>query len=352
MRPPRVEAPATLDLREVLRRALGATENLAGQRSVHPRFFRFGDLSVAIRILGPEPLHRLLSMIASRAVDRSPDAVMLDVIGGPQSDLEMLAPAPHMRRQAVLRANDELYYLWLDEAGGYVTAIDRRNGRGLVWFPTADKIASWHIARPLMHAIKGVSLKTAWTPIHAASVARDDKAILIVGQSGAGKTSIAMSCAAQGWDYLGDDAVMVRGKPPRVASLYNSGRLREDTFKYYPQIMRACLGISDDAGELKAELDMALIRPPVASAVVSAIVVPQPTTWTEVRLVPIGRAETLRKLMEATRQSMLGDEAAVFSKLAALVAEVPCYALTPCGDAAALGSALARLTEKEAPRES
>jgi hypothetical protein len=351
MRPSPAEAPAALDLRDVVRRALAATQTLASQRNAPPHFFQFGDLPIAIRILGPEPLHRLLSMVASRAADRLPDAAILDVIGGPVPELEMLAPAPETRNRTVLRANDELYYLWLDEAGGYVTAIDRRNGRGLVWFPKPDKIASWHIARPLMHAIKGASLKTPWTPIHAASVARHGKGILIVGQSGAGKTSIAMSCAAQGWSYLGDDAVMVRSKPPRVASLYNSGRLRADTFQYYPQIMHACLGISDDAGELKAELDMALIRPTIASATVSAIVVPQPTTWTDLRVAPIGRAETLRKLMEATRQSMLGDEPAVFAKLAALVAEVPCYALIACGDGAALGSALARLIEEKAPHE-
>ena len=201
-----------------------------------------------------------------------------------------------------------------------------------------------------MHAIKGASLQTSWTPIHAASVARKGGAILIVGQSGAGKTSIAMTCASQGWDYLGDDAVIVRADPPRVASLYSSARLREDTFQRYPEIMNACLGVSDDAGELKAEVDMALLRAPVAEAGIRAIVIPQPTDWAEFRLAPIGRADTLRKLMEATRQSMLGDEAVAFSKLAALVSQVPCYALTASGDAPTLSDGLARLTEgKTAP---
>jgi KaiC/GvpD/RAD55 family RecA-like ATPase len=199
-----------------------------------------------------------------------------------------------------------------------------------------------------MHAIKGASLRSSWTPIHAASVARQGSAVLIVGQSGAGKTSIAMTCAAQGWDYLGDDAVIVRAGPPRVASLYSSARLREDTFQRYPEAMRACLGISDDAGELKAEVDMALLRPPAAVAEIRAIVVPQPTDWSAFKLTPMGRADTLRKLMEATRQSMMGDEAVAFSKLAALVSQVPCYALKASGDAAALSEGLARLTAAEA----
>lgn len=340
--------PPHLDLRDILRAALVETDVLATERRAAASFFRFGELALAVRILGPEPLRRLLAMIAPRAADPSQGAVLLDVIGGTVKGLEGLLPMPDMRGRTVLRASEDIYYLWLDEAGGYVTTIDRRAGRGLVWFTKPDRIASWHIARPLMHAIKGASLRTSWTPIHAASVARNDGAILIVGQSGAGKTSIAMTCASQGWDYLGDDAVIVRADPARVASLYSSARLREDTFQHYPEAMRACLGVSDDAGELKAEVDMALLRPPAAEAGIKAIVVPQPTDWAKLRLAPMGRADTLRKLMEATRQSMLGDEAVAFSKLAALVSQVPCYALTAGGDAATLSDGLARLIEGKA----
>ena len=335
--------PSRLDLRDILRASLAETDRLATQRKLVASFFRFGELEIAVRVLGPDPLQRLLAMIAARTADPARDAVLLDVIGGSAQGLERLLPAPELRGRTVLRANEDLYYLWLDEAGGYLTAIDRRSGRGLVWFTKPDRIASWHIARPLMHAIKGASLRTSWTPVHAASVARSGGAILIVGQSGAGKTSIAMACAAQGWDYLGDDAVLVRAGPPRVASLYSSARLREDTFQRYPDAMRACLGVSDDAGELKAEVDMALLERPAAEAEIRAIVVPQPTDWSEFRLAPLGRADTLRKLMAATRQSMLGDEAVAFSKLAALVSQIPCYALTASGDASALSSGLARL---------
>ena len=52
--------------------------------------------------------------------------------------------------------------------------------------------------------------------------------------------------------------------------------------------------------------------------------------------------------MEATRQSMMGDEAVAFSKLAALVSQVPCYALTASGDASTLSDGLARLIEGKA----
>lgn len=337
-----------MDLRELLRDALVEADGRAERAHVSRSSFRFGDFSLTLRINGAPSMQRLLSMMAPRATDPARDSVLVDVVGGALPGCEALLPPPGMRQRMVLRASEDIYYLWLNEAGGYLTAIDRRAGRGLVWFTVPDRIASWHVARPFLHAIKGITLKTAWTPIHAASVALHDKAVLIVGQSGAGKTSIAMACAGQGWDYLGDDAVIVKAAPARVGSLYSSARLRSDTFNHHPEIMKACLGISDDAGELKAEVDMALLRPlSVGEAEIAAILVSQPTDWSEFRLAPIGKSDALRKLMEATRQSMVGDEAAVFSKLAALVAKAPCYAVTACADPVVLGNGLARLVDRK-----
>jgi hypothetical protein len=336
-----------MDLRDLLRAALAEADSLATRQCLPRADFRFGDLAVAIRVEDASPLKRLLPMIGARASEVAPDAAVLDLIGDSLNGHEGLLPPPEQRRRTVLRATRDLYYLWLDEADGYLTAIDRRARRGLVWFTASERIASWHVARPFLHAIKGLSLETAWTPIHAAAVAREGKAVLIVGQSGAGKTSIAMTCVLQGWDYLGDDAVLVRAHPARVGALYNSARLRADTFARFPEIMKGCLAVSDDAGEQKAEVDMRLFRPcPVAEAELRAIVVPDPTDWGGLRVAPMSKSEALRKLMEATRQSMIGDEAAVFAKLSALVASVPCYRMAACGDPAALAGGLARLLDR------
>lgn len=335
-----------MDLRELLRGALAAADDLAFRGGWTRSAFRFGDLSIAVRLDGAAQVRHLLPMIMARAVACQQSIALLDVIGGVFSGQDPLLPPVGARGRTVLRANDDLYYLWLNEAGGYLTAIDRRSAHGIVWFPTPERIASWHVARPFLHAIRGFSRDTPWTPVHAASVARNGKAVLIVGQSGAGKTSTAIGCALQGWDYLGDDAVIVRADPARVGSLYSSARLRADTFDRYPEAMKACLGVSDDAGEEKAEVDMALISPlSVSEAEISAIVLPQPTDWTEFRLEPMNRSQAVRRLMEAARQSMLGDEAASFAKLTALVAEVPAFALAPCSDPAKLSDGLARLVE-------
>ena len=141
-----------LDLRDVLRAALAETGTLAAERQVSPSFFRFGELALAVRILGPAPLQRLLGMIATRAAGPSHDAVLLDVIGGPVKCLEGLLPMPDMCGRTVLRANEDLYYLWLDEAGGYVTiGIDnlvvQGSGRGS-WFGRGYDFYSRFLYKP------------------------------------------------------------------------------------------------------------------------------------------------------------------------------------------------------------
>lgn len=45
--------------------------------------------------------------------------------------------------------------------------------------------------------------------IHAALLARDDEGILLSGPSGAGKTTLSVALAAEGWSYAADDIVRV-----------------------------------------------------------------------------------------------------------------------------------------------
>ncbi len=337
-----------MDLRELVRQAIAAADRAALEHNFSSASFRFGDLTIDVHLNGSGSTRRLLQMIANRSCEYAHDAVHLDVIDAPLPEFIALLPAEDERHYTVLRANSEIYYLWLDEGGGYLTALDRRARRGVVWFAAPDRMASWHVARPFLHAIKGFSRDTAWTPIHAAAIAKGGRGILLVGQSGAGKTSIAVGCALAGWDYLGDDAVMVRPNPSRVAALYSSARLRADMFQTFPRAMTASLGISDDAGEQKAEIDMSTLGCcGCAEATIQAIVFPVADDGAPGALREINRPDAVRKLMEATWQSIKGDETVTFDKLAAIVARVPCVSMQACHDQVALSRTLTTLVEAD-----
>lgn len=55
------------------------------------------------------------------------------------------------------------------------------------------------------------------TPIHAACVASQGSGVLLCGDSGAGKSSLAYACARAGWEYLTDDtSYLLRASSPRT----------------------------------------------------------------------------------------------------------------------------------------
>ncbi len=78
------------------------------------------------------------------------------------------------------------------------------------------------------------------TAIHAACVARDGLGILLIGESGAGKSSLAWACARAGFAYVSDDSTWLLrnsaepglvGKPQRI-------RFRPEVFDVLPELRR------------------------------------------------------------------------------------------------------------------
>ncbi len=76
------------------------------------------------------------------------------------------------------------------------------------------------------------------TPIHAACVALDGRGVLLCGDSGAGKSSLAYACARAGFTYVADDSIVllnecacrtVTGDSSRV-------RLRPESAVLFPEI--------------------------------------------------------------------------------------------------------------------
>lgn len=76
------------------------------------------------------------------------------------------------------------------------------------------------------------------TPIHAACVAIGNSGVLLCGDSGAGKSSLAFACARAGWTYISDDAsYLVRSRGDRfVVGNSNQIRLRPSASKLFVEL--------------------------------------------------------------------------------------------------------------------
>jgi len=79
-----------------------------------------------------------------------------------------------------------------------------------------------------LQARPGVEVISAWAasrgilPIHASGIARGGHALILLGDSGSGKTTTALALAERGWSLVGDDRCFLyrEAAGPRVASLY------------------------------------------------------------------------------------------------------------------------------------
>lgn len=76
------------------------------------------------------------------------------------------------------------------------------------------------------------------TPVHAACVLRSGRGVLLCGNSGAGKTTLAYACAKRGWTFAGDDSAhLIRKSEDRIvlANPYQI-RFRPHAMSLFPEL--------------------------------------------------------------------------------------------------------------------
>ena len=158
-------------------------------------------------------------------------------------------PVVRARRGLIARVADANNFSMSDVERGFAFAW-------LTRATVADKAyLRWHF-------IEGISwdlLDPYLTPVHAACVRKDDCGILLCGDSGAGKTSLAYICALKGWTYLTDDSCcLVRGGHDRtvIGNPYQI-RFRASAVDLFPELRDHCPKLrvnGEKVGEIVFEL--------------------------------------------------------------------------------------------------
>jgi len=93
----------------------------------------------------------------------------------------------------------------------------------------------YHFIEGLVYALLDTQHVVA---VHAACVVKDGHGVLLVGRSGAGKSSLAYACARRGWTYVSDDATcLVRRRPGRqVLGNPHCFRFRPTAAALFPEL--------------------------------------------------------------------------------------------------------------------
>jgi hypothetical protein len=116
----------------------------------------------------------------------------------------------------VFRAQGHLLSIISDRANFAI--CDLAQGFAFCWLSSAAA-ADREFSR--YYFLDSIIYLTLWqshlTPIHAACVALNGHGVLLGGESGAGKTTLAFACSRRGWTFLSDDvSPIVRGGNDRI----------------------------------------------------------------------------------------------------------------------------------------
>ncbi|HJT45195.1 MAG TPA: hypothetical protein VJ721_02885 [Chthoniobacterales bacterium] len=110
--------------------------------------------------------------------------------------------------------------------------LDRENRIALFWTRTINNLPN-HIRSAPLRTIFGWWLEAhGRILIHAGAVAKQNRAVLLIGPGGSGKSTAALLCLKTGWKYLADDYCVVDQSEgndlPTVFSLYQTAKISKD----------------------------------------------------------------------------------------------------------------------------
>jgi hypothetical protein len=277
--------------------------------------------------------------------DRGDASARLTIVTQRDFDMtDILGSRPERYAHAV---GDSGYALWVGGPPDLLYLADRRSRSGLVW-SSADLPPSWELSRPGGACLFALGLWRGWLAIHAAAIGSLGRHVLIAGESGAGKSTIALACALAGWSLAGDDTVAVSCEaPPRVWPLYASARLRSDVEGMFAGSAIASAPRSTDSGETRLELQLKQLLPDLvlAGGPLCAVVLLRRRGAAGPSIARAARGDALRELISSNVRIHPGWRRQVTAALLTIIGQLPMFWFDPGDGIAATPDFLARWLE-------
>jgi HprK-related kinase A len=202
---------------------------------------------------------------------------------------------------------------------------------GDFWLPEAAPLP---LSMGLLAAEMAMNLQVAlgerrFLLIHAASVEKDGKALILTGESGSGKSTLAAMLALNGWRFLGDEFALIEPATGLIHPFPRPTSLKNESIA-----AMTAMASADRFGPLLRDTpkgDLRHLVPP-ADALAAMhdparpVLLLYPTYGAETATRDVGRAENFVRLTQAsTNYVALGEEG--FGALTRFVATVPAIAI-------------------------
>ncbi len=237
--------------------------------------------------------------------------------------------APAQPDQHVVVETADHIALWQPGPLPTLHLYDRQRRLGLVWAPDGE-VHGWIRSRPLLPIIHAATLDTPWVPVHAAAVGLNGRFLALAGHAGAGKTTAALACAAAGWQYAGDDFVLVNADTSDVAPLYLSARTRASAHADLAGIIgETTVALTTMGDDVRNELRLAdhTIGGRVAGGRIAAWLLPQRHGEAGIRFQPARASVAYQSLIMVTTMHLPFGRPPLSRKILSAIGKVPVYAV-------------------------
>ncbi len=136
--------------------------------------------------------------------------------------------------QNIFKASDDYGYIEIVE--GDLKGADYRNNKYYLLKPPYLKHQKWAvIVHPFVRNIFMWAQRHSLLILHAAAVGIDGHGVLIVGHGGTGKSTLACSCLAEGFDFISDDYCLLSDAGTHIAyPIYTDVCLNPDSLEKLP----------------------------------------------------------------------------------------------------------------------
>lgn len=141
-------------------------------------------------------------------------------------------------------------------------------------------------------------------PLHAACIGREGRGVLLMGESGAGKSTVSLLCLLAGFEFLSEDSVFVEPDSLLASGVANFAHVRANSLRWVAQprevaAIRKSTVIRRRSGVRKFEVDLRQRRyrlAPQPQEIHSLVFLSSAAAGSQPMLRPLAKAQTLSRL--------------------------------------------------------
>jgi hypothetical protein len=305
----------------------------------YAKYFRIANQLVCLQFVGEALTQRMTRSIAHLEVplellpeDSKPDLTICLIS---EQETGFSRPAAiwegyQWQRRGEIRGlvNDQIYtsIQWNSEA---LVILDKLNNLAFYWVENHDRILHCEVAAPFQALFNVWFGQRQVQLVHAATVGWESGGVLLVGKSGSGKSTTALSCLDSPLQYLSDDYSLVTPDPtPTAFSLYSTGKKNADDLERL-SFLRSCMSNPDRLDREKAVYFIQELFPEkiLRLCPLKATLIPRVTGQRETTLEPTLPQTGLAALVPSTIRQLGGAGKIACDLMSQTILSMPCYFL-------------------------